>query len=181
MVRRLPRNYVFGLALDDSFLGLPIAFNPYVNLFYNATGGSTVALGKTSSTYRFDIGIARATALPSRMAFPLTVTFPMQVTVGPSSYWNRADGTTNTCGPTTELPCSSGGVGYTSVGIAGKYLLTDIIPSRLGTWYVKAGASWVHVFNDSLLGAQVAVGSATTFPNAKRDIGVYNGGFGFSF
>jgi hypothetical protein len=177
------RNYVFELALDDSFLGLPIAFNPYVDLFYNATGGSTVVFGKTSSTARVVLGVAPAYSFAKSYGIPLTISIPASVVVGPSSFWNRQDGTTNFCGPTTNLPCSSSGTGYTSLGIAGKYMLTDLIPSRLGSWYIKAGATWVHLVNDTLLAAQTpaGVGSSATFPTSKRDIGVYNAGFGFSF
>lgn len=175
-------NYVFGLALDDSFLGLPIPLNPYVNLFYNAAGPSTVALGKNGKTYRFDIGINPTYSFAKSAGVPLTLSFPTWFVVGPSSYWNRQDGTTNFCGSTTTLACSSGNFGYFSTGILAKYFL-PFIPQRLGTWYIKGGASWVHVVNDSLLAAQTpgGVSSVPNFPSSKRDIGVFNTGFGFTF
>ena len=59
--------------------------------------------------------------------------------------------------------------------------LESIIPKRLGSWYLKGGVQYYHIMNDTLLGAQVAVGSATSFSDAKRDVVIVNGGIGFSF
>ena len=50
-------NYNFALGFDDSFLGLPVVFNPYVSFFYNDKGGSTVVLGKRSDAYRVTVGM----------------------------------------------------------------------------------------------------------------------------
>ena len=46
------RNVEFSLAYDDSHWGYPIVINPYVKLFYAASGPSTVVLGKRGDTYR---------------------------------------------------------------------------------------------------------------------------------
>ncbi len=174
-------NYDFKLAFSDSFTGWPITFNPYVSVFYNAAGGSTVVLGKTNDTYRVSIGMVPTVSLAKSMNIPLTITAPTWVVVGPSSFWNRQDGTTNFCGPTTSLPCAANSVGYYSTGLQARLGLDSFVPKRLGSWYVKGGVQYFHLVNDSLLAAQTIVGSATSFPTAKRDIAVVNGGIGFSF
>jgi len=56
-----------------------------------------------------------------------------------------------------------------------------LFPKRLGTWYVKAGVQYYHIANDALLAAQQFNFATTTFPGAKDDIVLVNGGFGFSF
>src|SRR5262249_35929276 len=148
------------LAFDDSWLGWPITFNPYVDLFYNAAGGSTVVLGKRSGTYRVSVGVVPSYSWAKTTGVPLSISVPTWVTFGPSEFWNRNDGTTNICGPTPAIaaPCSSGGTGYYSTGLQAKLGLEPIIPKRLGSWYLKGGAQYYHIVNDSLLGAQTPAG-----------------------
>ncbi len=174
-------NYVFTLAYDDSAWGLPVAFNPYVSVFYNASGGSTVVFGKTGKTYRVTVGVAPSFSLAKSAGIPLTFTIPTSYVFGPSDFWNRADGTTNVCGTTGLSPCATSSSGMFSTGLQAKYALGAVIPPRLGNWYVKGGVQYYHIFNDALLAAQVVTGAATTFTNAKKDIAVWSGGVGFSF
>ncbi len=79
--------------------------NPYVSLFYNVDGGSTVVLGKTSDAYRVTVGIVPTVDLFKGAFVPLTMAFPTSVTFGPEEFWNRNDGTTNRCGPTETTAC----------------------------------------------------------------------------
>jgi hypothetical protein len=136
-------NAVFTLAYSDAHWGLPIPLNPYISLFYNIDGGSTVVFGETDSTYRVTVGIVPTLALFKDAYVPLTVTFPTAVTFGPEEFWNRNDGTTNRCGATGTLACD----------------LSSL----------------------ALLAAQVVTGAATSFLNAKDDVFVGTGGFGFTF
>lgn len=177
------RMIVTSLGYDDSkwWGASGFALNPYVNWFYNYTGGSTVVLGKTSDTYRVELGIKPTIAMQKYTGLPLSFTFPTWVTVGPSSYWNRNDGTTNFCGPLSSAPCASGSTGVISTGLQAKLGLDSLIPKRLGNWYVKGGVQYYHITNDSLLGAQVVTGAATSFNDAKKDVFIFNGGVGFSF
>jgi hypothetical protein len=175
------QNYVFTLGYDDSHWGLPFTINPYVTLFYNYKSSSTVVYGKRGETYRVEIGVVPTLNLQRTANIPLTITVPTSVTVGPSEFWNRNDGTTNVCGPTDSLPCELSNLAFVTTGLQGKYLLSEFIPRRLGTWYVKAGVQYYHIFNDALLAAQVAVGSSPSYSAAKRDITLVNGGFGFTF
>jgi hypothetical protein len=80
--------------------------------------------------------------------------------------------------------------------LQGKYTLEAYVPKRLGTWYVKGGVQYYHLVNDALLAAQIVgpgivppapqlayagTGVVLGFPQAKRDIGVFNVGVGFSY
>ena len=91
-------NYVFALSFNDAFLGWPITFNPYFQVFYNDRGGSTVVLGKRGDTYRLEAGIVPTYSFMKPFNIPLTLTAPTWVEFGPSEFWNRNDGTTNFCG-----------------------------------------------------------------------------------
>ena len=115
-------------------------------------------------------------------------TAPTWVTLGPSSYWNKNDGTTNKCGTLSTSPCSLSNTGVFTTGLQGKLALDSIVPKRLGGWYVKAGARYYRILNDALLAAQEFTGSAGgaagvfgTFPNAHRDVGVVYAGAGLGF
>ena len=92
-------NGVFTLSYRRRALGLAGSpLNPYVSLFYNFDGGSTVVLGKTGDAYRVTVGIVPTVDLFKGAFVPVTVAFPTSVTFGPEEFWNRNDGTTNRCG-----------------------------------------------------------------------------------
>ncbi len=174
-------NYTYTLAFDDSFLGWPVTINPYVNVFNNASGPSTVVLGDNGRTYRVEIGMAPRVALQKATGIPLTLTFPTWVTVGPTSYWNRNDGTTNLCGTTGTLPCALINAGLFSTGLQARLALDAFVPKRLGSWYLKGGVQYYRILNDALLAAQVVTGAAATFNDAETDVFIANVGIGFSF
>ena len=54
---RIERNFEFSLAYDDSSWNPWIPINPYVKLFYAASGDSTVVTGKRGDTFDVEIGI----------------------------------------------------------------------------------------------------------------------------
>ena len=118
---------------------------------------------------------------------PLVLTAPTWITVGPTNYWNRADGTTNFCGPTVAHRLArSSNAGVVHHRAAGQIGARCIVPKRLGNWYVKAGARYYHIINDALLAAQEFTGRQRrvrlrTFPNTHRDVGVVYAGMGFGF
>jgi hypothetical protein len=70
---------------------------------------------------------------------PITLTAPTWVTVGPTDFWNRNDGTTNFCGALSNQPCALSNAGVFATGLTGKTPLDFWIPKRLGNWYVKYG------------------------------------------
>lgn len=179
-------NGVFTLSYNDAHWGWPVAFNPFVSLFYNAKyngAGSTVVFGDRGDSYRVTIGIVPVIPLFKDSLVPLTLAFPTSVTVGPSEFWNRNDGTTNFCGATGLAPCELSNVGFYTTGIQAKWSLDKIVPKRLGSWYVKASGHYYHIANDSLLAAQTpaGVGAVSSFNNAKEDIGVGTVSTGFTF
>ena len=182
------RNIEFSLAYDDTHWGWPIALHPYVKLFYANSGPSTVVLGDKGKTYDVEIGAIPTLALKPYTGWNITLTAPTWITVGPTSYWNRQDGTTNFCGPTTSAACATSNAGVVSTGLTAKMPIDFIIPARLGNWYVDAGFQYYHIINDALLGAQVLTGSAGgasgvagNFPSSHRDIVVGFTGIGMTF
>jgi hypothetical protein len=176
------RNVEFSLSYDDTSWGWPIPFHPYAKLFYAASGPSTVVLGQKGGTYDIELGVVPTLDTKKATGIPLVITAPTWITVGPTGYWNRADGTTNACGTLSTSPCSLSNAGVVTTGLQGKLAL-DIVPKRLGSWYVKAGARYYHIINDALLAAQEFTGSASpaAFTNTHRDIGVVYAGMGFGF
>jgi hypothetical protein len=184
----IEHNVEFSLSYDDSSWGWPIPIHPYVKLFYEISGPSTVVLGNKGNTYDVELGIIPTYDAKKASGMPLVFTFPTWVTVGPSSYWNKNDGTTNVCGPTSSMPCALSNAGVFTTGFQGKLALDSVVPKRLGSWYVKAGARYYHIINDALLAAQEFTGAAGgasnvlgTFPNAHRDVfvGFVGAGLGF--
>jgi hypothetical protein len=182
------RNIEFSLSYDDTSWGWPVPIHPYVKLFYEAQGPSTVVLGQTGNIYDVEIGIVPTIDAKKATGWPLVVTFPTWFTVGPTNYWNKNDGTTNVCGAASTSPCSLSNFGVFTTGIEGKLAIDNIVPKRLGNWYVKAGARYYHVINDALLAAQEFTSAATgistangVFSQTHRDVGLIYAGLGFGF
>jgi hypothetical protein len=181
------RNVEFSLAYDDTSWGWTVPFRPYVKLFYAVQGPSTVVLGKKGDTFDVELGVVPAYDAKKASGIPVVFTFPTWITLGPTDYWNRNDGTTNLCGTLSTSPCSLSNAGVVTTGIQGKLALDAVVPKRLGNWYLKAGARYYHIINDALLAAQEFTGTAANptvvggFPGTHRDIGVVYGGMGFSF
>jgi len=174
-------NYSFFLGFDDSGLtGLPFALNPYVSVFYNASGRSNIATGRSGEA-RWDLGIAPMFDFAKSTGVPLTLTVPVWVSLAPTAYYDRKDGTTNLCGAASTAPCATSSFGYFATGVKAKYSLASVIPARLGAWYLSANAIYYHVDNDALLASQILTGANPTFPAADRDIGVFTAGVGFTF
>jgi hypothetical protein len=178
------RNVEFSLSYDDTGWGWPIPFHPYVKLFYALSGPSTVVLGNKGGTYDVELGVVPMLDTKKFTGVPLVITAPTWITVGPTNYWNRNDGTTSVCGSLSTSPCALSNAGVVTTGVQGKLALDAIVPKRLGSWYVKAGARYYHILNDALLAAQEftgATGVPATFPNAHREVGVVYAGMGFGF
>jgi hypothetical protein len=181
-------NVEFSLAYDDTSWGWPIALKPYVKLFYEISGPSTVVLGRMGSTYDVEIGAVPTLDIQKATGVPLVFTAATWVTVGPTSYWNKNDGTTNVCGTLSNMPCSLSNAGVVTTGLQAKYTLSAIVPKRLGSWYIKGGVRYYHIMNQALQAAQEFTGAASglanvigTFPQTHQDIGVVYAGLGFSF
>jgi len=182
------RNVEFSLSYDDTHWGWPIALHPYVKLFYANSGPSTVVLGDRGKTFDVELGLVPTLALKKYTGVPITLTAPTWVTVGPTTYWNRNDGTTNFCGATSSLPCALSHAGVVSTGLTAKMPIDFLISPRFGNWYVDAGFQYYHIINDALLAAQIFTGAAGgaanvlgNFPSAHRDVVVGFTGIGMTF
>jgi len=174
---RTETNAEFTLKYSDKGFGmLPIAINPYVRLWWAATGDSNVVVGDKGNTYYVEFGMTPTLDL-TKQGTPLILTAPTWTSVGPSTYWNR--GITG-CGPSVFTPCAASNQGVFSTGLKGTVPLTWV-PARLGKWYVDAGVQYYHLINDSLLLAQTFTGTASSFATAHRDVVVGMVGFGFSY
>ncbi len=188
-------NDVFKLSFDDSYVGWPITINPYFQVFYTELGGSSVILGARSNTYRLEAGVVPTYSFAKPYGIPLTITAPTWVEFGPTSFWNRNDGTTNLCGATGTAPCALSNWGYFSTGLQGKLALDSVVPKRLGNWYLKGGVQYYHIINQALLAAQGTGGVAplaaetayggtavvSGYSTALQNIAVVSAGVGFTW
>jgi hypothetical protein len=166
-----PENNVeFFLGYDDSSLGWPIVFNPYVKFFWAVSGDSTVIVGRPGNTYDVEIGLIPTLELKD-LCVPVILTAPTWITVGPASFWN---------GGTLGLKNKKYNFGVFSTGLNAKFPLS-FIPSRLGNWYFDIGGQYYCLINDNLLQAQVVTLGVPTYKHAKRNIGVAIVGMGFLF
>ena len=88
------------LALNDSFTGWPITFNPYVTFYYElqsiglpGAGGpgsvSAACFPCETNNYDFFIGMTPTINLEKYWGIPVTLKAPTYVTVGPTSFWNN--------------------------------------------------------------------------------------------
>ncbi len=142
------------LALNDSFTGWPITFNPYVTFYYELNSIGTVGGGMVSAAcfpcevnnYDFFIGMTPTINLEKYWGIPVTLKAPTYVTVGPSSFWNGAPN------PVTGFGPSSGSVGTFTTGLTAIMPLT-FMPKQDGNWYVKGGFQWYDVINTALQNA----------------------------
>ena len=191
------RNVEFALSYNDSWTGWAVTFNPYAKLWYHTSGPSNVVLGEHNDIYDVEIGMVPTIDLRKYWGLPVTLTAPTWVTVGPTGFWNRNDGTTtftsagvptNVCGALSNQPCALSNGGVFATGLTGRTPLDAWIPKRLGNWYVKYGFQYYHIINDALLAAQQFTAGASgistvngTFPEARRDVLAGFGGIGFTF
>jgi hypothetical protein len=137
------------LALNDSFTGWPITFNPYVTLFLQLDSLGSAAAGLSQSAlcfvcetgnYDFFIGMTPTINLQKYWGIPVTLKAPTQIAVGPSSYWN---GNPVVFGP------SSGSVGFFNTGLTAVVPLTWM-PAQYGHWFVQGGFQWYDIINKAL-------------------------------
>lgn len=125
-------NLEFKIAYDDTDLLGDFALHPYVKPFWNFSGDSVVVLGDTPS-WDFEIGIAPSFTFMKDTSLPVTVTFPIFMTLGDSKFFGGGEG----------------GIGTYSAGIEVSIPLT-FIPKEWGFWKLHAGVQYFHIENESL-------------------------------
>jgi hypothetical protein len=142
----------FALTYDDSHWQLPILFNPYVKVFYETSGSSTVVLGKNGDTYDVEFGVVPSVDMKNYWGLPIILMAPSWITVGPSTFWDRGVGT-NFCGPVPApfvsgpagSACAASNVGLVTTGLTAKMAVDGLIPTRLGNWFIKGGFQYYHI------------------------------------
>ena len=164
------KNIEFLVAYDDSKWGLSVRFKPYTKFFWAVTGDSTVVVGKHGHTFDVEIGLVPTVDFKNT-DFPVVVSLPTWITVGPAQFWN---------GGTGGLKHKNSNCGVFSTGLRLE-LPISYIPVSYGSWYLHAGVQYYHLINDSLLKAQMTTLGLTSLSSAHRNIYVASAGIGFRF
>lgn len=153
------------IAYDDSkFWGNSgISLNPYVDLWWAIAGSSTVILGRQGGTGYVEPGIVPTYTLKMMTDYPLTITMPTYISLGPSSYWD-----------------AHSTFGHKDVGVASVSLNLSVplafIPARYGHWHADAGVTYDYLINNALLHAGTLASG-----NTERNVVFGSAGFGFNF
>jgi hypothetical protein len=152
------------VAYDDSKLWGSTGFglHPYVDLWWAVSGGSTVVLGQAGATGYAEPGIVPTYTVKAIPDYPITLTAPMYVSVGPRSYW-----------ATAGLPGGNFGVLSASLNAS---MPLSFIPTKYGFWHVDAGFTYDYLINTSLLHAGTILSG-----NTDRNVFLSSLGFGFNF
>jgi hypothetical protein len=159
---KLEHNIEFSLRYEDKMRWLsPISFNPYAKLFFTASGGSTVVLGKVPS-FDVELGAVPTWNLHPR-DIPVTLTMPTWLTVGPADFWG---GTNN--------------VGVFSTGVNARVPI-EWVPQQYGEWSVNAGVQYYNLINSQLRNAQSVIGVVSPGSSGYRNVFVFAAGLGFHF
>ncbi len=138
-----------------------IALHPYFDFFYSISGSSNVVNGKNGSTYYFEIGCAPSYTYKAIENYPLTLSFPVYISVGPEGYWGRGD---------SAFTAPDGNLGVLSA--AAKLEVPLPIPARYGYWHADASVIYYHLFNDALLRAGTLLSGNTDRDIVQGTIGV---------
>ncbi len=167
------KNATATLSYDDAHLGLPIALNPSVTVFYNMNGGDpAMSKGKTGS-YRVDLAIAPGYSFAKSSGIPLSVSVPTSISFGPKDMYYTV---TTGCGANLSHVCSTSTFEMFSTGLQAKYDLGQVIPKKFGAWSAKAGVQYYQFLNDAIKANQGAPG-----PVGKSNFTVISAGLGVAF
>ena len=150
------KNVEFSLAFDDSDYLKPISFKPYAKLFYAASGGSTVVVGKAGGVFDAELGMAPTLDLHPYGA-PLILSAPTWVTVGPSDFWG-----------------GGGDVGVFSTGLKAAYPIPA--PSTAGHWAVYGAYQYYNLINDRLVLAETLLNN-----RSDRNVNLWSVGVSLGF
>ena len=175
---------VHASATTTATAGCPVTFNPYVNLFYNARGGSTVVLGKTGRhlSRRDRHGADRSVCRSHRHSADADV--PDLGHGRSDEFWNRNDGTTNFCGPLRQRALRAEQRRH-RLDRPQRQVRRLSRSSRSGsaTGTSSAGFQYYHIINDTLLAAQTfaGIGASLRSRRGARHLASATGGIGFTF
>jgi hypothetical protein len=154
-------NVDFKVGYDDSKLWgtSGFALNPYVDFFYNISGGSTVVLGRTGGAYYVEPGIAPSFTFKAMPQYPVTLTLPIYTHVGESTYWDAH----HTFGH------SAFGLISASANLS---VPLSFIPARYGHWHGDLGVTYDYLINNALLHAGTILSGNTNHNVIVGSLGV---------
>lgn len=138
------QNLSLKLSYHDTFFK-DFSFNPYVDPFYAVAGGSTVVTGKSGNTFDVEIGAVPTLTIHAIKKYPITLSFPTWVTVGPKDFWDATGQTNNN-------------FGVLSSGVQLEVPLS-FIPIKFGAWSAFAGFQYYNELNDNLMKASTILGT----------------------
>ena len=153
-------NLEFTLSFDDSSYLHGFGLHPYAKFFWAVAGDSTVVLGQKGGTMDVELGLGPSytVKLGKSPRYPLALSAPIWLTVGPESFW----------GTTQNLGVFVAGLNF-SLGLG-------FIPRRFGSWHLVGGIQDYYLINDNLVAAATALGNSDS---RNRVMGY--GGFGFNY
>jgi hypothetical protein len=170
---KVEKNLTATLSYDDAHLGLPIALNPSVTLFYVADGGVPAMLYGKTNTYRIDLAVAPGYSFQKSAGLPLSISVPTSISFGPKDMYYVAGSTG--CGAGSAV-CSTSTFQMFSTGLQAKYDLGQVVPKKFGAWSLKAGVQHYQFLSDAIKANQGVAMSA-----AKSNSTVISAGLGVSF
>ena len=127
---------------DDSKLWGKSGFslNPYIDFWWAMAGDSTVILGRKGGTGYFEPGVVPTYPVKAIPDYPVTITLPMYVSLGPSNYWDR-----------------TGTFSHSDIGLfsasANFSVPMSFVPARYGHWHADLGVTYDYLINNALLHA----------------------------
>jgi hypothetical protein len=139
------------------------SLNPYVDLWWAVSGDSTVILGKKGDTGYVELGIAPSYTVKPSPEYPITLTLPTYISVGPKTYWDR------------NGSFDDSNFGLFSVSLNATMSLA-FIPTKYGFWHADAGVTYDYLISDALLAA-----GGLASGNDDRNVVILSLGFGFGF
>lgn len=170
------QNIEFIATFDDSQVGRSWSIQPHAEIFWAISSpSSVVVLGRPAnagtSAY-LEIGAKPTLKLDS---FPLTLTMPTWISVGPSEFWcDSASGAAMAAKSIKGIGCGGNNFGVFSTGLTATTPLS-FIPSQYGGWSVFIGLQYFNLLNGALVDAQ-----ALTINSPSGHRNVFNGIAGFS-
>ncbi len=138
------QNLSLKLSYHDTFVK-DFSINPYVNPFYAVAGSSTVVTGKSGNTFDVEIGAVPTLTIHAIKKYPITLSFPTWVTVGPKDFWDASGQTNNN-------------FGVLSSGVQLSVPLS-FVPIKFGAWNAFAGFQYYNELNDNLMKASTILGT----------------------
>jgi hypothetical protein len=148
---------------DSKFWGSSgFALHPYLDCWWAISGGSTVVLGRAGGTGYFEPGVVPTYTVKVIPDYPVTLTAPIYVSVGPRTYW-----------ATSGLPGGNFGVFSASVNAS---VPLSFIPTKYGFWHADLGLTYDYLINESLLHAGTILSG-----NTDHNCYLASLGFGFNF